>query len=300
MVKINKVSYGGWSECLQLTNGEVEAIVTTMVGPRIIRYGFCGGENMLHEISEHLGDTNSEKWLMYGGHRLWHSPQVGTRPNEPDNKPIKYEIRGAKVYLDQGIETLAKIGKKMEIEMHSDGSLTVTHSMCNYNAWPVELSIWPLTVMSQGGVAVVPIPQNNTRSMPNCTIARWPFTKLNDKRLTFYEKYMTLRQDTSNKDIFKIGYLNVDGWGAYFNKGMAFIKKADHIANAVYPDCGSSYELYTDAVILEVESLSPLVKLDLEETITHVETWNLLEALPPGDNEEEISKKMDELLAKIK
>ena len=37
-VKIEKASYQGWPNCYQVTNGEVELIVTGDVGPRIIRF----------------------------------------------------------------------------------------------------------------------------------------------------------------------------------------------------------------------------------------------------------------------
>src|SRR5690349_10985616 len=42
-VKIEKTEYGGWPNCYRISNGEVELIVTTDVGPRIMHYGFVGG-----------------------------------------------------------------------------------------------------------------------------------------------------------------------------------------------------------------------------------------------------------------
>jgi hypothetical protein len=46
-VHIEKVSWGGWPNCYKISNGEVELIVTSDVGPRIMRYGFVGGQNLL-------------------------------------------------------------------------------------------------------------------------------------------------------------------------------------------------------------------------------------------------------------
>ena len=43
------VKFNGW-DCIRLSNGIVEVLVTRSVGPRIIRYGFVGGENVLCEI----------------------------------------------------------------------------------------------------------------------------------------------------------------------------------------------------------------------------------------------------------
>jgi len=36
----DKYSWGGWSNCIYISNGEIDLICTTDVGPRIMRYGF--------------------------------------------------------------------------------------------------------------------------------------------------------------------------------------------------------------------------------------------------------------------
>ena len=47
---MEKVSCLNLSNCLKLSNGQVEVVVTTDIGPRIIRYAFVGGENILGEM----------------------------------------------------------------------------------------------------------------------------------------------------------------------------------------------------------------------------------------------------------
>ena len=54
-VDVGKTEYKGWKNCYRVTNGEVELIVTGDVGPRIIRFGFVGGQNLFKEYSEQLG-----------------------------------------------------------------------------------------------------------------------------------------------------------------------------------------------------------------------------------------------------
>ena len=44
-VNRQRIAYGGWRDCLRLANDTVEAVLTTAVGPRVISYGFIGGEN---------------------------------------------------------------------------------------------------------------------------------------------------------------------------------------------------------------------------------------------------------------
>ena len=56
-VKIQKIPYGGWKNCVQITNDLVDLIVTSDIGPRIIRYGFIGQANEFCEIESARGLT---------------------------------------------------------------------------------------------------------------------------------------------------------------------------------------------------------------------------------------------------
>ena len=51
-VKVEKTAYKGWKNCYRVSNGEVELIVTGDVGPRIIRFGFVGGQNLFKEFAD--------------------------------------------------------------------------------------------------------------------------------------------------------------------------------------------------------------------------------------------------------
>ena len=59
-------------------------MVTGDVGPRIMRFGFVGGQNLLKEFPEQLGKSGEEKLQLRGGHRVWKAPEdpdrdVGSR-----------------------------------------------------------------------------------------------------------------------------------------------------------------------------------------------------------------------------
>jgi hypothetical protein len=70
-----------------LSNGAAEVVVTTDVGPRIIRYARAGGENMLAELPDAVTRTALGDWKAWGGHRLWHAPEGMPRSYAPDNAP---------------------------------------------------------------------------------------------------------------------------------------------------------------------------------------------------------------------
>ena len=44
MARLEKISYGGWINCLKLSGDGIELVVTLDVGPRVIRLGTLGGQ----------------------------------------------------------------------------------------------------------------------------------------------------------------------------------------------------------------------------------------------------------------
>ena len=44
MVNVNKVPFNGWQNCYKVSNGVIDLIVTSDVGPRIIYFGFSDSE----------------------------------------------------------------------------------------------------------------------------------------------------------------------------------------------------------------------------------------------------------------
>ena len=93
------VDFGGWANSIRLSNGEIELVVTTDVGPRIIRLGFVGGQNLFHNYPSTLGRTGDPEWNNYGGHRLWHAPEVFPRTYTPDNVPVEHAWDGKSLTL---------------------------------------------------------------------------------------------------------------------------------------------------------------------------------------------------------
>lgn len=291
-VSIKKREYKGWKNCIEMNNEIVELIATTDVGPRIISFKFLDGENMFCEFEEQVGTTNSEEWNIYGGHRLWHSPEAKPRTYELDNTKIKWRKKKNSIILTQPIEPLTNIKKEIEIIIDADNAkVTITHRLTNAGPWMIELSVWAITVMAAGGREIVPQTTKNTELLPNRMLSLWPYTKLNDNRVTWGDKYIFLDQDVKAAGPFKFGMPNEDGWAAYINKGCAFLKQYKHIDNVEYPDySASSYETYTNERMLEMETLSPLVILDTEETIDHTEIWTLYKDVKTPKNEKDVDR----------
>ncbi len=143
MDKINiqeKVNFEGWSNCIKLSNGSVELIITTDVGPRIIHFGYINGQNMFYLSPADKGKTGDNDWHLYGGHRLWHSPEA-PRTYSPDNSPVNYSWNGKTIKLTQEIDPETSIVKEIEITLNTDkNEVEVLHRIINKSCWYVELA----------------------------------------------------------------------------------------------------------------------------------------------------------------
>lgn len=283
--------YNGWENCLHMENGIIKMIASLDFGPRILWFSLKNQPNVFYENPLHRGLLGGEHWRNYGGHRLWHSPQVGLRPNQPDNTPLNYTVGEKFVRLTQSTEAATGIKKEMEIHMKPDCSeAVVIHKMSNMSLWPIELSAWALSMMKPGGLEIMPIPQKDTLYMPNFLISFWPWTKLNDSRFRMGEKFMFLRQNPSDQCWFKIGYENHSGLGGYVSDNQIFIKKSPLISGQAYPDYGVNFETYTDDEFLEMETLSPLCKLEPGNSLIHTEEWKILPCCVSLENEGELGR----------
>ena len=57
---MENIAYGGWASCARLSNQLVDLVITQPVGPRVIRFGFCGDVNEFCEFPDQLGQTGGD------------------------------------------------------------------------------------------------------------------------------------------------------------------------------------------------------------------------------------------------
>lgn len=268
--------------CLSLSNGQVEVVVTTDIGPRIIGYRLLTGKNILAEMP---GKPGSDQWQAWGGHRLWLAPEAMPFSYAPDNAPIAHSTKGTStVVLDRGTEKETGIAKVMEVTLDPDGSkVTIVHRLTNHRDTPVEVAPWALTIVRGGGTTVLPnepFVAHEDRLQPIRPVALWAYTDLSDPRWTLGPKFIRLSTDTSRAAPQKIGLGNRQGWAAYAEGGDLFIKRTAPFDDAAtYPDYGTTHQTYTAGAFMEVETLGPLVTLAPGASTEHVETWWLFDGV---------------------
>ncbi len=286
-VTIEKTSYAGWSNCYRVTNGEVELIVTTDVGPRVLRYGFVKGQNLFKEFQEQLGKSGETTWQARGGHRIWIAPEAVPETYALDNRPVKATIKGGVLEVSEPVEPETGLEKTMIVRLAANGTnVEVEHRIRNTAAKARRFAPWALTMMAQGGTGISGFPPRGTHPevlAPTNPLVMWAFTDLSDKRWTFTKKYMILRQDAKNTgQPQKLGHFNKDTFGAYLLGSDLFVKRYAADAAKTYPDFGCSFETFTNQDFLELETLGPLENVAPGATVTHTERWSLHKSVKIG------------------
>jgi hypothetical protein len=278
-VTVEKTAYKGWKNCYRVTNGEVEVVVTGDVGPRVIRFGFAGGQNLFKEYAEQLGKSGEKEFQARGGHRVWKAPEDPVATWAPDNGAVEVTVTPTGLVAREPVEPLTGLQKEIEVAMAPSGSeVTVTHRIANRTHMPLEFAAWGLTQMAPGGTAITGFPPRGTHPQnleATNPLVMWAYTDLSDKRWGYTKKYLTLRQDPNNPVPQKLGLFNTRTWGAYLLNGELFVKQYQAEPSRTYPDFGCSFETFTNAEFLELETLGPMTKVAPGESVTHVERWSL-------------------------
>lgn len=278
---MERVSYGGWPDCVRLSNGVLELVATAAVGPRVLRFGFVGGQNLFREFEDQLGLTGGDDWRPYGGHRFWHAPEAKPRTFWPDNEPVEVHYDNGMLLLTQPLERSTGLQKQIEIELFSDRQVNVVHRLINRNLWAVTLAPWALSVLAQGGRAIVPqepFKSHTENWLPARPLVLWTYTDMADPRWTWGSRYIQLRQDPGAQTFQKFGTANTRGWAAYVLGGEVFLKRYAFDPKATYADMGCNTEVFTNADMLELETLGPEVTLPPGGSVVHEEKWFLFKA----------------------
>lgn len=276
---IKTIEYGGWKNNVKLSNGAIELVATLDVGPRIIRLGFPGETNIFNEFSEQLGKSGEKDWQLRGGHRFWHAPEAVPRTYVLDNSPVAWEkISDLSLRLTPPPEPDNGIQRKIEISMDTKRPfVSLTHRVTNIGRWPIEVSCWALSIMTEGGVAVIPLPLPKPHFeciSPAYRMSVWSYSDMSDPRLNFKKGHLLL-DHTKAETSHKLGMEVSNGWAAYAVNGMLFVKKFGWNSAGKYPDGGCNFESYSEKSFMELESLGPLTLLEPEQTVEHVEQWRI-------------------------
>ena len=285
---IQEIPYAGWKRNLRLQGPTTELIITLDVGPRIIRFAGHDARNVFAEVPEQLGHAGEKEWMLRGGHRFWTAPEAA-HSYELDNEPVTWKKLGENaVEIIQPPSKEFGMHKTLQIELLENEVVRVTHRLHNIGSKPLEITPWALSVMAPGGIAVIPQPCLDFHPsefpegrqtcpedfLPNRELILWSYTDITDRRFAFSERFLRVAQHPEMRAT-KIGLKFATGWVAYQNGDYVFAKHLIYDPSVPYPDRGANFELFTNAKILELESLAPQLPLAPGATRDLIEHWAL-------------------------
>lgn len=296
MIAFEPTTFRGWTDAVRMGNGQVELVAVADIGPRILSFGFSGGENLLFVREEFAGQRGGDTWRNYGGHRLWIAPEDVTRTYVPDNAPGELFRDGDALLLLSPPESRTGIRKSVRVTMDpTTPRVHLSHRIENCGARDIECAPWALTVMAPGGTGVCPLPTKSHPDgfLPNRPFALWPYSDFSDGRYQIGRRAVLLHQRSGFEEArmkAKIGLACPAGWCAYTHPEGLLVKRFEHEEGAVYPDFGCSVEMFTNNLMFELETLGPIRRVPPGSALTHHETWELHEAGGPLADENSVDK----------
>lgn len=279
---MESISWMGLPDCIRITNGQTDLVVTTAVGPRILYYGRSGGSNVLGQFPQNHVQTALGEWKPYGGHRLWVWPELFPATYAPDNSPIRHEAQGDLALVLSRPPDGAGIEKQIRITLDPQGArVRLEHTITSRNLWPINIAPWAISIV-RSGVGImprVPFKSHDEYAPVTQPLALCAFTDLEDPRFTLGLKYILLHADAAKPNAQKIGLRNKEGWCAHLADNTLFVKKFAHENRGDYPDYDVNNEIYVEGAFMEMELLGPRRTVWPGESLHMNEEWHLFDGI---------------------
>jgi hypothetical protein len=252
-----------------------ELVVLTEVGPRIISFRPENGDNIFYVNEKDFSwkEKGSKTWHVYGGTRLWTSPETELTYS-PDNSKSETHIEDERVLIQGPVDPNTKLRKTIDIRA-LPSTFHITFAVKNEGRHLFSAGLWALTCVrpQDGSEIFLPwgeISEWNVKDMKYWRSWLGSRTAVGSEQWRPTDEFFVVRP---NGQTGKVGFANRWGFALYRAGDVSFIKYADYIESAFYPDGGCSFEVYTSKEFYEIETLSPLFMMKPGSTYTHSEVW---------------------------
>lgn len=267
-------------EALKVSNGFLEFTVPLKCGPRIIALNKVGGANVFfNDLEDHISKDVSavygegKKWHIFGGHRLWLSPEDEST-YYPDNDEITVERIPDGVILSTAERKETGLVPSIKIVFTGDRTLELTHKFVN-NGEQKRLCLWALTVLKSGGKMELYLEDRDTGYLANRNLVLWPYTDIKDERLSLFNNKLVMKSSEKVSRPLKVGTYKDEIKATYTIGNQVFAKQFYGESAAKYPDFHCNFESYVSDLIHEIESLSPIKVVPCGGSIEMTEVWRL-------------------------
>jgi hypothetical protein len=266
-------------DCVLLSNRSLSLLVTQSVGPRLLNLRFQESENILADLPDAILECPGVGYFKFwGGHRLWHAPEVPQRTYLPDDDPVSLIEIEHGLRVVQKTEEATGLQKSMRVRLPNDSAVVVIdHEISNRGLEAVECAPWAITQLRPGGVAILPHVTDKADDngvLPNRRLVLWPYTDINNACIRWGNRYTFVGAELE-VGALKVGFPNSRGWLAYLLNNILFVKRAKFLPDDHYYDDNASSQCYHNPDFLELETLGQQSYLRPGETASHREVWDI-------------------------
>ncbi|MDP0497182.1 MAG: DUF4380 domain-containing protein [Verrucomicrobiota bacterium JB024] len=273
-----------------LENPSVRLEFVPKIG-RVMFFGFRDGENFLwvNNQEDLIYEYNLGGWRNYGGEKIWPGPQAlwafaQGRGWPPDPDLDGSGVESVKRLSERSITVTFPVSKIWGVQLsrtfeldeqqplvHLRNTLTRRHGM------PVPLQIWSVAQLphpdSTWLESLTPVPTGGPYLNLNRAADKPPFTPppLPEGSVTVHGQWTTVSAIPEQR--MKVGTLG--GAIAAVTPAGIFLQKVAFDKTGAYPEASSVQVLLNNRYV-EIETLSPLVLLDVDESYSFDITWALL------------------------
>lgn len=252
-------------------------------GPRITGLRIGDGENLLAELPGLVIERpDGPPFRFLGGHRLWLAPEVPSITYVPDDDGVAFTRHDGHL-RSRGVADSNGVVREIEVSCSpTDGSIEVDHRIINVGDETIETAAWAITQFPADGAAILPIGAESADEgeyQANRSIVLWPYTNPGAEGFEWSRRAVVVRGSSGPKQ--KIGVENRNGWVAYHRGTLLFAKWTNlHNGSLPHVDRGASVQVYRDHRFIELETLSPIRRLERGDALHHREVWRVVETAP--------------------
>ncbi|MBS1806936.1 MAG: hypothetical protein JST84_01945 [Acidobacteria bacterium] len=281
-VAITPQSYNGWKDALIISNGSVEAVIVPSIG-RVMQFRFVGEDGVFWENPAVAGkpvNPAAKEWVNFGGDKPWPAPQsdwpkITPRAWPPpigfDSSAWEAKIGNDSVDLISPVDPHYGIRAIRRIKLDpARPTMTITTVFEKVKGEPRNVAVWIITQLKDPDLILVPMPKDS--------IFAEGFNK-QSKELPEYFKVQngTIAIKRDPKKSTKIG---TDATTlTWIGAKHALRIEASRVPNVVYPDNGSSAEVYTNfdpLKYVELEMLGPLKEMKIGDKQEQINRYTLM------------------------
>jgi hypothetical protein len=281
-VRISRITYHGWPDSFVMSNGKADVVIVPAIG-RVMQFHFADDsdgpffENRV--MDGKAPDPSSKDWGNFGGDKSWPSPQADwgkitgrewPPPVAFDSMPVAARVAGESIDLVSSLDPAYGIRETRHIQLDRNKPvLTITTTYEKVQGDPVKVGVWVITQLRDPQRAFMVLPRKSQYAEGyNKQMQVLP------KDLKVEGRLVSLTRDPKNST--KIG----SDAGTLIWMDDKYVVRIDspRVANADYPDQGSSAEIYTSAdplPYIELEMLGPLSTMKVGDRIERTSVYRL-------------------------